>query len=149
MAEENDKQNIPVVGNITFGDSKPVNKRGKIKMVEGDKQEMMCVEEEVIKVEKAEKAEEPKDASEFWEYIDQPIREAVRLLRNNGFNTTCSCGSKMTIEIDLGNHLDEAERMANLLYDKRYKGFKIECILQAPPGGVWIRRAILYLDKWM
>jgi hypothetical protein len=42
------------------------------------------------------------DGIEDWHerHIEEPIRDIVRLLRNNGFNTTCSCGHKMYIEFD-------------------------------------------------
>ena len=33
--------------------------------------------------------------------IEEPIRELVRVLRNNGINTTCSCGHEMYVEADV------------------------------------------------
>jgi len=38
---------------------------------------------------------------DWYENIEEPVRDMVKLLRNNGFNTTCSCGHKMYIEGDL------------------------------------------------
>lgn len=33
--------------------------------------------------------------------IEEPIRDVVKLLRDNGFNTTCSCGHEMYVEGDI------------------------------------------------
>ena len=37
----------------------------------------------------------------FYDQIEEPVRPLVRVLRDNGINTTCSCGHKMTIQADL------------------------------------------------
>jgi hypothetical protein len=87
--------------------------------------------------------------NEFWEGIEEPIRDIVRLLRDNGINTTCSCGHDMHVEIELGNHMDEVERIAGFLWDNGYKVFKIECTLRAPSDGFWDRRATIHFNKWM
>ena len=39
--------------------------------------------------------------NDFYSEIEEPIRELVRGLRDNGINTTCSCGHKMYIEADI------------------------------------------------
>jgi len=39
--------------------------------------------------------------TEFYDNIEEPIRELVRTLRDNGINTVCSCGHKMYIQADL------------------------------------------------
>jgi len=39
--------------------------------------------------------------NEFYSDIEEPIREVVRVLRDNGVNTTCSCGHKMYVEADI------------------------------------------------
>ena len=80
--------------------------------------------------------------------IEAPVRPLVQLLRDNGFNTTNSCGHDMTVEIDLGSHLDEAERMASLLNENGYSVFFIETHLMVPNDGFWTRRATLHLGKW-
>jgi hypothetical protein len=33
----------------------------------------------------------------YEEKIEEPVREIVKILRDNGFNTTCSCGHTMVI----------------------------------------------------
>jgi hypothetical protein len=39
-----------------------------------------------------------KDNGWYEKKIEPEVRELVRLLRNNGVNTTCSCGHEMFIE---------------------------------------------------
>ena len=34
----------------------------------------------------------------YDEAIEEPVRDIVRLLRNNGFNTECSCGHEMYVQ---------------------------------------------------
>ena len=87
--------------------------------------------------------------NKFYKDIEEPIRDAVKLLRDNGFNTTCSCGHEMTIELELGNHMDEVERIATFLTEEGYKGFKIECTLRVPSDGFWDRRGTIHFNGWM
>jgi len=49
----------------------------------------------------------------YRKYIEEPVRDIVYILRNNGFNTTCSCGHNMTIEIDMS--WDALENLYNCL----------------------------------
>lgn len=64
--------------------------------------------------------------------IEPEIREFVKLLRDNGFNTTCSCGHKMYVEC--GYIPDgEVQRLHNLLYP-RYKNYEITAILKCIDG---------------
>jgi len=44
----------------------------------------------------------------YEKYIEEPIRPLVKLLRNNGFNTTCSCGHQMYVEME-NYHAEEVE----------------------------------------
>ena len=37
----------------------------------------------------------------FYNDIEPEIREIVKVLRDNGINTTCSCGHKMYVEADV------------------------------------------------
>ena len=39
--------------------------------------------------------------NEFYGDIEEPIREIVRALRDNGVNTICSCGHEMYVEADI------------------------------------------------
>lgn len=85
----------------------------------------------------------------FYNNIEEPIREAVKMLRNRGVNTICSCGHEMWIAVALGNHMDEVEAIANILAEEGYENFRIECTLRKPSDGFWDRRATIYLNQWM
>ena len=39
--------------------------------------------------------------NDFYSEIEEPIRDLVKYLRDNGINTTCSCGCKMYVEADI------------------------------------------------
>jgi len=54
--------------------------------------------------------------SDWYDSIEEPIRDVVKLLRDNGFNTMNSCGHEMTIEC---NHFlnGESKRLYYLVYD--------------------------------
>jgi hypothetical protein len=47
----------------------------------------------------------------------------------------------MWVELDLGNNLDDAERLAMFLQEHGYDDFHIQADLFAPPKGFWVRRA--------
>ena len=49
----------------------------------------------------------------YDEYIEDPLKGIVRYLRNNGINTTCSCGHKMWIECysHLGHEVPELHKL--------------------------------------
>lgn len=51
----------------------------------------------------------------YEENIEEPVRDVVKHLRDNGFNTECSCGHEMYIQI--GHSLDgELMRLHSLLF---------------------------------
>ena len=91
------------------------------------------------------KKEKTKD---WYAQIEPEIREIVRLLRNNGFNTTCSCGHEMNVELTLGNHLNEVERLAIFLVENGYNNFIIDARLCVPKYGFWDRRATIIFNKF-
>lgn len=39
--------------------------------------------------------------TEFYDDIEPEIRDIVRVLRDNGVNTTCSCGHQMYVEAEI------------------------------------------------
>ena len=89
----------------------------------------------------------PKPSS-WYDDIEAPIRTHVRLLRDNGFNTTCSCGHGMWVELDLGNNLDDAERLARFLQESGYNHFHLSAELFAHPKSLWIRRAKVHFGDY-
>lgn len=69
-----------------------------------------------------------------------PIRNLVRLLRDNGWNTTSSSGNDMSIGIDLKN-MDDIENIAQLLVRNGYKTFELTGYLINDGGMYWKRIA--------
>ena len=74
----------------------------------------------------------------YNENIEEPIRFIVKLLRDNGFNTTCSCGHEMEIECEL--MLDgEMKRLHDLLYNNGYRDYSIVTELKVENGLPWFK----------
>lgn len=63
----------------------------------------------------------------WYDKIEKPVRPLVKLLRDNGYNTTCSCGHEMYIECDY--HFESILDLYNLLHNNGYAEFKIEIIV--------------------
>jgi len=63
----------------------------------------------------------------YDEIIEEPIRDLIYLLRNNGFNTINSCGHEMFIQVmpyrDLGN---EVKGIFDLLISENYLDFEVK-----------------------
>jgi pyrrolidone-carboxylate peptidase len=60
----------------------------------------------------------------YEEHIEEPVRELVKLLRNNGFNTECSCGHEMYVQCNY--ILDgEIQRLHNLLTSSGYENYDV------------------------
>ena len=64
----------------------------------------------------------------YDEYIEEPIRDLVKLLRDSGFNTECSCGHEMYVQCQC---IPEGplQRLHNLLFEN-YTDYKIEITLE-------------------
>jgi len=60
--------------------------------------------------------------------IEEPLKDLVQLLRDEGFNTTCSCGHLPTpyIEMEWRSYDDEIFKLYNLLIEHGYKNFFIK-----------------------
>ena len=86
--------------------------------------------------------------TEFYSGIEQGIKAMVRLLRDNGFNTTCSCEHDMDVELDLIG-LEDAERLWKLLFNEGHRNFHIVATVQIPPDGFPVIRATLTLNDWL
>ena len=69
--------------------------------------------------------------------IEEPIRDLVRILRNNGFNTECSCGHEMYIQCQ---YIPEGEvkRLHDLIYNyfNGLRDYKIELLLMIKNGHI-------------
>lgn len=62
-----------------------------------------------------EKTYSPYKADWYEENIEEPIRDIVRLLRDNGINTTCSCGHTMEIQGDTTLNVETLKIIDELL----------------------------------
>ena len=58
--------------------------------------------------------------------IEKPIRNLVKLLRDNGFNTVCSCGHlpKPYVQME-GHYPEEVTKLYSLLVENKFKNFTI------------------------
>ena len=72
---------------------------------------------------------------DWYQRIEEPIRKEVKLLRDNGFNTECSCGHEMYVQCE---YLAEGEiqRLHNLLFNQGYRNFKTD---GNPSFKIWCR----------
>ena len=61
----------------------------------------------------------------YEEAIEPGIRNQVRLMRDNGFNTTSSCGHVGYVELTLC-HDGELMRLDYLLFNEGYRNYAIE-----------------------
>lgn len=69
----------------------------------------------------------------YDEHIEEPIRKIVHLLRDNGFNTECSCGHEMYVQCQY--IIDgEPQRLHNLLYNNGYRNYNIEIEINVKDG---------------
>lgn len=69
----------------------------------------------------------------YDEHIEEPIKELVKLLRDNGFNTECSCGHDMYVQCQL--MLDgDLKRLHDLLFNNEYRDYKIEVYIECIDG---------------
>jgi hypothetical protein len=87
----------------------------------------------------AKKQDEVPAVKSWYDNIEPEIRPLVKLLRDNGYNTFCSCGHEMYVDVDLGNNLSEAEDLAVFLVENGYNDFRMDIQLWAI--GLWTRRA--------
>lgn len=61
--------------------------------------------------------------------VEKPLEELVQLLRDYGFNTTCSCGHLPKPYIQMEWYDDtEITKLYNLLLEHKYKNFLIKAI---------------------
>jgi len=63
--------------------------------------------------------------TDWYDCIEPGVRELVRLLRNNGVNTTCSCEHAMVVEADASVE-DSLRSIYDLLVENGYGDFRAE-----------------------
>ena len=63
----------------------------------------------------------------WYSQLEEPVRDLVRLLRNEGFNTTCSCGHLPNPYLQFEWYDDRnISRIYNLLSENDYRNFEIQ-----------------------
>lgn len=67
----------------------------------------------------------PNLKKDWYNQTEEPIRELVRLLCNNGFNTTCSCGHEMSVQMEWYGFEEEIRRLYNPLGQNGYNNFEL------------------------
>ena len=72
----------------------------------------------------------------YEEYIEEPVRNAVKLLRDNGFNTECSCGHGMYVQC---SYLADGEikRLDDLLFNNEYRDYEMNVWVHRKDGGLF------------
>lgn len=69
------------------------------------------------------------DETDWYDTIEEPIRNLVKILRDNGFNTTCSCGHMPNPNVEMEWYEDsELTKLYNLLVENGFKNFTIRAI---------------------
>ena len=78
--------------------------------------------------------------------IEEHIRPEVQLLRDNGFNTECSCHHEMYVQCQLVVD-GELERLHILLFNSGYNNYTIESTLKVMDGYSYPTMQVLFYDK--
>ena len=73
-------------------------------------------------------------ANWYKKNIEEPIRKQVKLLRDNGFNTTCSCGHSMIVECEFLIQDDCLGKLYKLLYNNGYRNFAVSGYISVYKG---------------
>ena len=69
----------------------------------------------------------------YDKYIEEGIRKEVRLLRDNGFNTICSCEHEMYIQC-LYTTDARIQDLDRLLFDNGYRDYTIHIYVERVDG---------------
>jgi len=69
----------------------------------------------------------------YKEYIEEPVRDLVRILRNNGFNTECSCGHRMYIQCQYITD-GTLQQLDTLLFNNGCRDYEINVVITRTNG---------------
>lgn len=91
---------------------------------------------------------ENKDLENWYEkYIEPEIRDVVRLLRNNGVNTECSCGHQMWVQFQVIS-IDDVDRVDKLLTNSGYRNFSIEATFRRLEMRPFFSATVYFTDSY-
>jgi hypothetical protein len=65
--------------------------------------------------------------------IEAPVRKIVHLLRDNGFNTECSCGHEMYVQCQYMTD-GELQRLDKLLCINGHENYEIQVVIRRKDG---------------
>jgi len=82
----------------------------------------------------------------WYKKLEPKIRPYVKLLRDNGINTTNSCEHDMSIDIALKD-MAEVDYIGSVLIDNAVNNFTIEARLDKRGTGYWLRTAIVFIRE--
>jgi len=83
---------------------------------------------------------------EWYSCIEEPLKELVYLLRNNGFNTECSCGHELYIQCQFILE-GEIKRLHDLLFHNGYLNYEINIIIKVMEGHTYPSLDIRFKDR--
>ena len=82
---------------------------------------------------------------DWYDNIEIGVCEAVRLLRNNGFNTEDSCGHERTIQCQYVPE-GEIQRLHNLLFNAGHRNYSITVDMEVSEGHTYASMRIVLPD---
>ena len=82
----------------------------------------------------------------WYENIEVPLKDVVYILRNNGFNTECSCGHEMYIQCQyiLNGNIQE---LHNLLFNNGFRNYEILVTVKVVDGHQYPSLTIFFKEK--
>ena len=85
----------------------------------------------------------------YEENIEEGVRDVVRILRDNGFNTECSCHHDMQVMLSV--HMDgEIQRLHTLLYDNGFRNYSLQWSVNVKEGYIvqeWVSVTLCDREK--
>ena len=78
--------------------------------------------------------------------IEEPVRELVKLLRENGFNTESSCGHELYVQCQYSPD-GELQRLHDLLFNTGYKQYEITVSIKVIDGCLYCSSQINLEDN--
>jgi len=79
--------------------------------------------------------------------IEEPIRDLVRRLRNEGVNTNCSCGHEMWIGFDSNDPSADLRNIKTVLLELKLHNWKVTIEEFDVGGQIFYARGMLRLEE--
>ena len=82
---------------------------------------------------------------EWYKTLEPRVREVVKLLRNNGINTECSCEHEKYVQCQF-NIDGLAKKVDDLLFNNKYRNYQIDITIRREEGFVRSSMEITFKD---